>query len=91
MYLIAGFDVLYFSRFKIKTNPSFMVYSFLEKISTKWNAHILASSSKQDMFITNFNANYNANFLYPLYLLINKINWYLLTRAINTTCKSTNF
>ena len=43
MYLIAGFDVLYFSRFKIKTNPSFMVYSFLEKISTKWNAHILAS------------------------------------------------
>ena len=35
MHLIAGFDVLYFSRFKIKTNPSFMVYSFLEKISTK--------------------------------------------------------
>ena len=63
MHLIGGFDVSYFSRSQIKTNPSFIVYSFLEKISTKWNAHPLASSSKQDMFITNFNANCSTNFL----------------------------
>ena len=40
-------------------NPSSIVYSFLEKISTKWNAHPLASLSKQDIFITNINANCN--------------------------------
>ena len=32
-------------------NPSFIVYLFLEKFSPKWNAHPVASSSKQDMFI----------------------------------------
>ena len=71
---ITGFDLSYFSRFQNKRNSSFIVYSFLEKISSKWNAHSLASSSKQDMFITNFNANCNANFLYLFCLLINKMN-----------------
>ena len=58
MYLIAGFDISYFSRFQIKMNSSLIVYSFLERISTKCNANPLASSSKQ-VFITNFNANCN--------------------------------
>ena len=58
MYLIAGFDTSYFNRFQIKMNSSFIVYSFLERISTKWNGNPLASSSKQ-VFITNFNANCN--------------------------------
>ena len=40
----------------------------------KWNANPLASSSKQDMFITNFNANCNSNLLYLFYILINKID-----------------
>ena len=73
MYLIAEFVILYFSRFQIKMNPSFVAYLFWEKTSTKQNAHLLASLSKQDMFITNFNAGYTGNFLYLLY----KINWYL--------------
>ena len=60
MYLIAGFDISYFSRFYIKMNPSLIVYSFLERISTKCNANPLAPSSKQ-VFITNLNANCNAN------------------------------
>ena len=53
MYLIAGFDILYFSCIYIKMNSSFIVYPFLERISMKWNAHPIASSSKQDMFIAN--------------------------------------
>ena len=61
--------------------------SFAEKISTKWDAHSLASSSNQDVFLKNFSANCNANFLY---LLINKINWYLLNCAINAICKNSN-
>ena len=40
------------------------------------------------MFITNFNANCNVNFFYLLYLLIDKINSYLLTRSIKATCKN---
>ena len=71
-------------------NPGFIVYSFLEEISTKWHAHPLASSSNQDMFLKNFNANCNTNFFISFFLLINKINWYLLTCAINTTCKNSN-
>ena len=47
MYLIARFGV---------------VYSLLETISTKWNVHPIASSSKQDIFIINFNVNCNVNF-----------------------------
>ena len=43
MYLIAGFDTSYFNRFQIKMNSSFIVYSFLERISTKWNENPLAS------------------------------------------------
>ena len=43
-------------------NPVLIVYSFLKIISTKWDAHPLASSSKQDMFIKNFNANCNTNY-----------------------------
>ena len=56
MYLIAGFGFSYFSRFQIKMNSNFIVYSFLERISTKknictkWNSHPLASSSNQDIF-----------------------------------------
>ena len=66
MYLIAGFDISYFSRFQIKMNSSLIVYSFLERNSTKCNANPLASSSKQ-VFITNFNANCNVNyFLFSL-------------------------
>ena len=42
-------------------NLSVIVYSFLEKIFTKCDAHPLASSSKQDTFIKNFNANCNEN------------------------------
>ena len=41
MYLIAGFDISNFSRFYIKINSSFIFYSFLESISTKWNANTL--------------------------------------------------
>ena len=59
-------------------------------MSSKWNANSLTSSSEQVKFMTNFNANCNANFLY-IYLLISKINSQLLTRAINTTCKNSNF
>ena len=62
IFLIAGFDILYFSPFQVKMNHSFIVYSFLEKFSTKWNEHPAASSSKQDMFIKNFNANCDRNF-----------------------------
>ena len=68
IYLIAGFDISYFRRFQIKMNPSFMAYSFLQKISTKWNAHPLASSSKQAMFITNFNTNCANFFIFFLSL-----------------------
>ena len=75
MYLIARFDI---------------VYSLLERISTNWNANPIASSSKQDIFIINFNANCNVNFFYPFYLLINEINSYLLTCSISTTCKNGN-
>ena len=75
MYLIARFDI---------------VYSLLERISTNWNANPIASSSKQDIFIINFNANCNVNFFYPFYLLINEINSYLLTCSISTTCKNSN-
>ena len=75
MYLIARFDI---------------VYSLLERISTNWNAHPIASSSKQDIFIINFNANCNVNFFYPFYLLINEINSYLLTCSISTICKNSN-
>ena len=53
IFVIAGFDISYFSLFQIKMNPSFMVYSFLEKFSTKWNVHPIASLSNQDMFIKN--------------------------------------
>ena len=35
-------------------NSSFNVSSFLESISTKQNAHPVASLSKQDKFITKF-------------------------------------
>ena len=72
MYLIARFDI---------------VYSLLERISANWNAHPIASLSKQHLFITNFNANSNVNFFY---LLINEINSYLLTRSISTTCQNSN-
>ena len=75
MYLIARFDI---------------VYSLLERISTNWNANPIASSSKQDIFIINFNANCNVNFFYPFYLLINEINSYLLTCSISTICKNSN-
>ena len=47
LYLISRFDI---------------VYSLLERISTNRNAHLIASSSKQDIFVTNVNANCNANF-----------------------------
>ena len=87
MYFIDGFDILYFSRFQIKMNPSFIVYSFLEKISTKQNAHLLASLSKQNMFITNFKANCNANFLISVLSFV-KQNKLILTCAINATCKN---
>ena len=40
----------------------YLSLSFLENFSTKRNAHPLASLSKQDMFIKNFNANCNTNF-----------------------------
>ena len=75
MYLIARFDIF---------------YSLLERISTYWNAHPIASSSKQDIFIINFNANCNVNFFYLFYLLINEINSYLLTCSISTICKNSN-
>ena len=75
MYLIARFDI---------------VYSLLERISTNWNANPIASSSKQDIFIINFNANCNVNFFYLFYLLINEINLYLLYCWISTTCKNSN-
>ena len=61
MYFIAGFDISYFSRFQIKMNSSFIVYSFLERISTKWNPNPLASLSKQ-VFITNFDVNCHVNY-----------------------------
>ena len=63
MYLIAGYDISNFSRFQINMNSNFNVYSFLERISAKWNAHTLASSSKQDVFITNCNVNFFLYFL----------------------------
>ena len=47
MYLIASFGI---------------IYSLLERIYTNWNTHHIASSSKQDIFIINFNANCNATF-----------------------------
>ena len=64
--------------------------SCLERISRRWTSRPLASSSKQGIFITNFNLNCNGNFFHLFYLLINKINWYLLTSVINATCKSSN-
>ena len=76
MYLIARFDI---------------VYSFLQRISTNWNANPIASLSKQDIFIINFNADCNVNFfLIFFYLSINEINWYLLICSISTTCKNSN-
>ena len=67
MHLIASFYILYFSRFYIKMNSIYIFYSFLEIIYTKWNAHPIASSSKQDVFIINFNARFSVNFLSFLY------------------------
>ena len=64
VYLFPEFDILYFSRFYIKMNSNVIVYSFLERISTNWNVHHLASSPKQDIFNTNFNADITVNFLY---------------------------
>ena len=55
-----------------------------------WNADPIASLSKQDIFIINFNATFNVNFL-SFYILVNKINSDLLTRAMNATCKNSNF
>ena len=70
-------------------NPSFIVNLVLEKISTKWDAHPLTSLSNQDVFLKNLNANCNTNFFTSFFnVLINKINWYLLTCAINATCKN---
>ena len=57
-------------------NPSFIVHSFLEKIFTKWDAHSLSSSSNQDVFLKNFNADCNTNF------------FYIFSCAINATCKN---
>ena len=62
---------------------SFIVYLFLERISTKLNPNTLASSSIQDMFITNFNAICNASVLYLFYLFINKINLHLWNSFLN--------
>ena len=53
VFILLGFS--YFSRFYIKMNSNFIVYSFLERISMKWNAH--------SIFIINFSANCNVNFL----------------------------
>ena len=47
MLLLLILDMYLIARFAI-------VYSLLEKISTKWNAHLIASSSKQDIFVINF-------------------------------------
>ena len=41
MYLTGQFYISYFSCFYIKMNTSFIVYSFLERISMKWNANPL--------------------------------------------------
>ena len=90
MYSIFGIDISYFSRFQIQIKSSCIVYFVLERISTQWNAYPIAFLSKEDMFITNFNANCNVNFFYLLYLLIDKINSYLLTRPIKATCKNSN-
>ena len=68
MYLIARFDI---------------VYSLLERISTIWNAHPIASSSKQDIFIINFNANCNLN------IFLSFLS-YLLTCSISAICKNSN-
>ena len=46
---------------------------------------------KTNIFIINFDINCNENFFYLFYLLISKKNLYLLTRAINATCKNGNF
>ena len=67
MHLIASFYILYFSRFYIKMNCIYIFYSFLEMIYMKWNVHPIASSSKQDIFIINFNTTCNVNFLSFLY------------------------
>ena len=67
-------------------NPILIVYSFLKIISTKWDAHPLASSSKQDMFIKNFNANCNTN----IFIFFLSFDFgYLLTRAIYLTSNGT--
>ena len=89
MYLIAEFDISYFSRFEITIYSSFIVYSFLERISTKCNGNPLASSSKQ-VFIPNFHANCNVNYFLSSLSLINKIIL-CLTRGINSTCKNSHY
>ena len=67
-------------------NPSFIVYSFLERFSTKWNAYPLTFSSKQDMFIKNFNANCNT----IIFIFFLSFDFgYLLTRAICLTSNGT--
>ena len=53
-------------------NPSIIVY-FLERFSAKWKAHPLASSSEQDEFIQNFNANCNKDF-FVSFLSLDKQN-----------------
>ena len=58
MYLIAGLIFHISVVFRLRW---ILVYSFLERTSTKWNTNSLASPSKQ-VFITNFNTpSFNAN------------------------------
>ena len=71
---------LIFSRFSIKMNSSFIVYSCLERISTKWNANSLASLSKQ-IFIINFNASCNLD--YSIAVCINNIGKFASVNSCN--------
>ena len=89
MYLIAGFDVLYLSRFYIKMNPSFIVYSF-QKTLPRSGMHTSSLPRQNDAFITTLKQTVMQFFLCLIYLLISKVIWYLLIRARNAACKNRN-
>ena len=72
-------------------NPSFIVYSFLEMFSTKWNAYPSLLRQNKICLLKTLMQTVIKTFLNIFYLLMYETNWYLLTSAINATCKNSNY
>ena len=73
-------------------NPSFIAYLFLFVFSFPGSGMHTLSPPRQNKIclLKTLMQTVIRTFLYLSYLLINKINWYLLTREIDATCKNSN-